>query len=170
MKYEGGIYIKKILYYTQLCFIFSLFWISLFENISLYLIISALIVSLTTIYISEKIFIQDSYYNTFYFSFWKILKYFFVLIFEIYKSAFALIPKILEGKAEPCFISIKTDLKKSEHIAILSNSITLTPGTITVDVSEDNILVLWFDPKNVDDKAAGDIIKGSFENVLREDV
>lgn len=168
MKHEGGIYIKKILYYMQLYFIFSLFWISLFENISLYLIISALIVSLTTIYISEKFFIQDSYYNIFYFNIWKILKYFFVLIFEIYKSAFTLIPKIFEGKAEPCFISIKTDLKKSEHIAILSNSITLTPGTITVDVSEDNILVLWFDPKNVDDKIAGDIIKGSFENILKE--
>lgn len=79
-----------------------------------------------------------------------------------------LIPKIFEGKAKSRLVSINTSLKKPEHIAILANSITLTPGTITVDVSENDLLVLWFNPQSTDSEESGEIIKGSLENILKE--
>lgn len=166
---KEGISIKKTLYYIQLYSIFSLFWIALFEHITTTLLISAPIVSIIIVFISEKFFIQDSYYNAFYFNTWKMLKYFFVLVFEIYKSSLTLIPKIFEGKAKSRLVSIKTSLKKPEHIAILANSITLTPGTITVDVSENDLLVLWFNPQSIESEESGDMIKGSLENILKED-
>lgn len=97
------------------------------------------------------------------------LKYFFVLVFEIYKSSIMLIPKIFEGRAKSRLVSIKTSLKKPEHIAILANSITLTPGTITVDVSENELLVLWFNPQSTESEASENMIKGNLEAILKED-
>ena len=40
----------------------------------------------------------------------------------------------------PCLVPVKTDLKSAGARAALANAITLTPGTITVDVEDD---VLW---------------------------
>lgn len=40
----------------------------------------------------------------------------------------------------PCLAPIKTDLKSVGARAVLANAITLTPGTITVDVKDD---MLW---------------------------
>lgn len=96
-------------------------------------------------------------------------KYFLVLIFEIYKSSILLIPKIITGNAQTSIISITTSLNKPQNIAILANSITLTPGTITIDVSQNNILVLWFNPKSENSEIAGILIKGKLEKLLRED-
>ena len=42
---------------------------------------------------------------------------------------------------DPCLIKFKTKLKKYTARAILGNSITLTPGTITIDISGDEFIV-----------------------------
>ena len=52
--------------------------------------------------------------------------------------------------------------------AMLSNCITMTPGTITVDVGEDEAgnnyyYVHWIDVAEMDREKAGDIIKGTME-------
>ena len=76
---------------------------------------------------------------------------------------------IIKGKAKTSIIWIETDLKKSENITILANSITLTPGTISIAVSENKILVLWVNPQISNSMIASDIIKGKLENVLRKE-
>ena len=48
---------------------------------------------------------------------------------------------------------------------ILANSITLTPGTLSVDILGDTILIHWIDcPPGVDIEQATAAIVGSFEH------
>ena len=67
------------------------------------------------------------------------VRYVIVLLREIIKANFDVMRLILSAKyePEPVLLSFRTDLKKSSERVILANSITLTPGTITVGLSED---------------------------------
>ena len=66
------------------------------------------------------------------------IAYFGILIVEILKANFAVLSVMLskEIEIEPCFCYFTTDLKNPIHRILLANSITLTPGTITVELSD----------------------------------
>ena len=69
-------------------------------------------------------------------NFFRTLQYLFVLFEEIVKSSFAVIKIVFSKKLEiqPQIVFFEVPLKSEFLITILANSITLTPGTITVDV------------------------------------
>ena len=48
----------------------------------------------------------------------------------------------------------------------MANSITMTPGTVTIELEDNRITVLWLENKPVSKKEAGEIIKGDLENIL----
>lgn len=62
-----------------------------------------------------------------------------VLVVEIIKANVVVLSIMIskEINIEPCFCYFKTDLKDPIHRILLANSITLTPGTITVNLSND---------------------------------
>ena len=63
------------------------------------------------------------------------------------------------------------DLKSDYGQAALANSITLTPGTITMDITEEEgqtyYYIHWIDVTAPSGKEAGDAIKGTLEKGLR---
>ena len=65
-----------------------------------------------------------------------------MVVWEVVKANVAIIRIVLSPHMEitPCLVPVKTDLKSAGARAALANAITLTPGTITVDVKDD---VLW---------------------------
>lgn len=65
-----------------------------------------------------------------------------LVAWEVVKANGAMIRIVLSPRMEitPCLVPVKTDLKSAGARAALANAITLTPGTITVDVKGD---VLW---------------------------
>lgn len=67
------------------------------------------------------------------------LRYVVVLLWEIVKANTQVIRFIVSSKyeVEPKLVTFKTDLKTAPAKVMLANSITLTPGTITVSL-EDN--------------------------------
>lgn len=71
------------------------------------------------------------------------LAYLAVLFWQILKANITVIRLIFAGpkRIEPVLIRVRVDLKTSMARYILANSITLTPGTITVR-SEDGILTI----------------------------
>lgn len=77
----------------------------------------------------------------------RILQYVGVLIWEITKANFAVIRLITSSRyeLEPVLVHFKTDLKTRQARIILANSITLTPGTITVTLQEDEYVVHCLD-------------------------
>ena len=79
--------------------------------------------------------------------FFLVLQYVFVLITEIIKANFAVIRMIMSSRyeIEPAIVRFKTDLKTTQARVLLANSITLTPGTITVSLEEDEYVVHCLD-------------------------
>lgn len=72
-----------------------------------------------------------------------ILLYVIVLLVEIIKANFAITKLVLSPnlEVEPCLVKFKTPLKTNAARVALANSITLTPGTITVSLEGNNLLV-----------------------------
>ncbi len=65
----------------------------------------------------------------------------------------------------PAVVEVRTGLQSPLGRLLLANSITLTPGTLTVDVQGQRILVHWVDcPPGTDLEAATRSIATSFEH------
>lgn len=78
---------------------------------------------------------------------WRYLKYCVNLILEIIDCNIKVMRLILHPSEEvrPQLVTFHTNLKKDHHKVILANSITLTPGTITVGLQGDSIRVHGLD-------------------------
>jgi multicomponent Na+:H+ antiporter subunit E len=70
---------------------------------------------------------------------------------------------------KPGIVKIKTDLKTDSAITALANSITLTPGTLTVDLTDDGFLyVHWINVQAEDTERATQLISQKFEWFLHK--
>lgn len=75
------------------------------------------------------------------------IQYIGCLIIEIVKANFATMKLLLSSNyvAEPAIIHFSTNLKTNMGRCLLANSITLTPGTITVDIEGNTFIVHCLD-------------------------
>ncbi len=158
----------KRYYDIQLVFVFTCFWLILFESVSPLLILSGIAISKLCILITEKFLIHGTFYELYPFNLLKVARYTIYLLGEIYMSGLTIIPTIISGKSNPAIVEIQTDLESNIALVILANSITLTPGTITVDIQGHSLKILWLDPKTKHPTMAGLYIKGSIEKRLKE--
>lgn len=69
----------------------------------------------------------------------------------------------------PGIVKVKTDLKSDTALTFLANSITLTPGTMSVDIDPENgyLYIHWIDVKDKDIHKATEIIVARFEKILK---
>ena len=71
----------------------------------------------------------------------------------------------------PGIVKVPTEMKSDYGLALLSDSITLTPGTITMDVAEEDgknfLYVHWIDVTAESGEQAGEAIKGALEKGTR---
>ena len=67
------------------------------------------------------------------------IAYFILLIYEIIKSTLDVLIRIITGgKIEPVIVDIDTVLERPISQTILANSITVTPGTVSVNLDSKN--------------------------------
>ena len=80
-------------------------------------------------------------------NFFRGIAYVIVLVCEIIKANFHVMHLILSSKLEiePEMVYFRTCLKKDSSRVALANSITLTPGTITVSLEEDEYCIHCLD-------------------------
>lgn len=67
---------------------------------------------------------------------------------------------------KPGIVKVKTRLKTPFARMLLCNSITLTPGTLTIDIIGEDIYVHWINVKSDDVQKATDIIVRRFEKII----
>ena len=69
----------------------------------------------------------------------------------------------------PGIIKIKTNLKSELGLTFLANSITLTPGTMSVDVDKENgiLYIHWINVKDADVESSSRLIVKRFEDILK---
>ena len=83
--------------------------------------------------------------------FWRkaplLIQYLFTLIWEILKANLVVFKMIYsaEYELEPAVVRFKTDLHSTFARVLLANSITLTPGTITVTLTDNEYMVHCLD-------------------------
>ena len=114
-------------------------WVIFNGRITVEIAVVGLIISLAVTIFCKKFFFQEKR-NTKHIikEDFMTVAYIGVLIVEIIKANIAVLTIMLSNKIEiePYFCHFKTDLKNPIHRILLANSITLTPGTITVELSE----------------------------------
>ena len=67
---------------------------------------------------------------------------------------------------KPGIVKIRTSLKSDIARVFLANSITLTPGTMTVELKDDVLYIHWIEVGSNDPAEAGKAIIGPFEYFL----
>ena len=75
--------------------------------------------------------------------------------------------RVITGKINPGIVKISPNLKSDAAITLLANSITLTPGTLSVDIDENNndLYIHWINVTNL--KPEIEDICGSFPTWAR---
>ena len=98
-----------------------------------------------------------------------ILQYLGDFMIALVKANFELARRVLTPSLpiRPEMVEVRTRLQSPLGRMLLANTITLTPGTLTVDVEDDLLLVHWvYCPPGTDIQQATDAIAGSFERRL----
>ncbi len=91
-----------------------------------------------------------------------------VFLIELIKSNLDVAFRVVSPSLpiNPGMVEVKTKLKSKMARMILANSISLTPGTLTVKIEDDKLLIHWIDVKSTDiDQATKDIVS-KFDNYL----
>ncbi len=94
--------------------------------------------------------------------------YLIVFIIDLIKSNIDVTRRVLTPSLpiNPGIVEVKTTLKSKFARMLLANSITLTPGTLTVDVKDDSFFIHWIDVKDENIEAATKEIVKKFEKYL----
>ncbi len=95
-----------------------------------------------------------------------------IMMFRILESSVRVARNVIFMDINPGIVKIKTDLNSDTGITVLANSITLTPGTLTLDVrrklGETYLYVHWIDVETLNREKAGEEIKGDIEEWLKK--
>lgn len=92
------------------------------------------------------------------------LEYFWLLLKEIFKANFVVVKIILSSKkVQPVLVEFESDLETSLAKVVLSHSITLTPGTITVELIDSKFYVHC-----LDESLAEGLETSSFVHLLKK--
>ena len=133
------------------------------EEIILGAIISAVLAALISKYVQYEI---DALFPL------KLLKfifvYLFVFIWQLLLANIDVARRVLSPKIplKPGIVKVKTDLEGDFGKLALANSITLTPGTLSIDVDEEHVYVHTVEVKGEDHDASEKEIKEPFEKIL----
>ena len=67
---------------------------------------------------------------------------------------------------KPGIVMVKTKMKSDAGKIMVANSITLTPGTLTLDIIDDKMFIHWIWVQSADVEEASKLIPGKFEKIL----
>ncbi len=97
------------------------------------------------------------------------LMYLGVFIIELVKANLNVMSLVFSPQIDikPGIVEIKTKLTSPIGRLALANSITLTPGTLVVDIKGDSLFIHWINISTTDPVAATEAISARFEKYLK---
>ena len=128
--------------------LFFLAWIVFNGNVTTEIVIFGIVISAAVFaFICKFMDYSLKKEKQFYRKSFVFVKYIAILIKEIVLANLTVSHMILTSKEvmEPVLVKFRTSLKTETARVLLANSITLTPGTITVSLEEDELLVHCLD-------------------------
>ncbi len=103
----------------------------------------------------------------------RLFAYFPIFFVELVKANMDVARRALSPKPKlnPGIVKVPVDVKSDYGMALVADSITLTPGTVTMDITEQDeqtyYYIHWIDVASEDPVEAGDMIKGIFERKVK---
>ena len=91
-----------------------------------------------------------------------------MLVYHIILANFDVMYRVLHPDLpiNPGIVKVRTRLKSKSARAVLCNSITLTPGTLSIDIAGEFIYVHWINVKGRNIEESTRIIVEKFENII----
>lgn len=134
------------------------------------LVVGIVMALLTAIFAGEMLIITERKFRLkrVWYTLEYLVKFFWELVKANFHVAYIVIHPLLPIK--PGIVKVKTKLKRDSALTMLANSITLTPGTLTVDIDVDDqvLYVHWIDVKSTDIEQTTKDVGGRFEKLLEE--
>jgi len=94
-----------------------------------------------------------------------------IFVWECFKANIDVAYRVMHPDLpiHPGIVKVKTTLKSETALTFLANSITLTPGTLSVDVDKEDgfLYVHWIEVRNKDIDKATKLIVEKFERILK---
>lgn len=147
-------------------FFIALVWMFMSTSFTPSTFVIGLLIGLLLIIITRRFFTERLYI----WRLWAAFKLALLFFKELTLSNISVLKVILRPKMniQPMIFALPTDLEHDWEITLLSSLITLTPGTIVLNVSDDQrtLYIHAIDVDDVDD--AIDSIKNSFEKAIKE--
>lgn len=141
------------------------FWILLSGEFTFILITSGIVASLIVAYLSHDIFIGKADIKSETGRVFRFFRYLPWLLWQIILCNLEIAYLVLNPKplVDPQLVRFKPDAKTDLGIVTLANSITLTPGTVTVKANREEFVVhaIW-------QKSAEGIINGEMQQRVKE--
>ncbi|MGG3451914.1 MULTISPECIES: Na+/H+ antiporter subunit E [Bacillaceae] len=141
-------------------------WMFLQVSFSARTFIIGYLLGLLVMFCMRRFFIHRFYIHRV----WAVTYLFFLFLIELIKANIDVLKLVLSPKLtmRPGIFAMETELKSDWEVTLLSNLITLTPGTLVIDVSDDNktLYIHAIDIGEVSE--AIDSIKNSFEKAIME--
>ena len=168
MSQTGGLSGEKAKGFVWLLVVTFVLWLALSSKLDWPELVCAgsvcLIISLFGAHMYSKLGFPPLSPRVFLFS----LIYIIVLVWEIIKANLDVAYRVIHPKMpiKPGILVIKTSLKSDIAKMILANSITLTPGTFTLDIIDDRLLIHWINVRTEDIGEATRLIGQRFEKYL----
>lgn len=141
-------------------------WMFLTNSLSTAGFITGFIAGLAALFFFRRFFSQPFYI----WKIWSVIKLMLIFIKELYLANVSVLKTIMSPKMNirPGIFAFKTELTEDWEITPLSLLITLTPGTLVMDISDDRS-ILYIHAMDIEDaeKAIHDI-RVSFEKAIQE--
>jgi multicomponent Na+:H+ antiporter subunit E len=156
--------------YLTVFILSMIFWLMLTFEITVSNLIVGAVASLITSLFFTGFFVKNVYkllqpkrY------FWFII-YLFVFVWECIKANVDVAYRVLHPAMpiRPGIVKVRTSLKSDLAKMLLANSITMTPGTITVDIIGDYLYIHWIYIRSEDPEVYTEIITGAFEKYIKK--
>ena len=151
-------------------FILSLiFWLLITFRFTVPNIIVGSVASLICSLIFTRFFIKNVYKILQPHRYYWFLIYLTVFIWECIKANFDVAYRVLHPAMpiRPGIVKVRMELKSQLARTLLANSITMTPGTISVDIIGDELFVHWIYVRSEDPEVYGRLITGKFEKYIK---
>ena len=151
--------------------LFFLAWIIFNGRVTLEIVLFGIVISLAVFaFICKFMDFSIQRERNFYRRLPQYLQYFYVLIKEIISANLTVCRMILTRKEtmEPVLVRVHVNLKTETARVILANSITLTPGTITVSMTGQELLVHCLD-KSLSEGMEDSVFVKLLQKMERED-
>ena len=145
------------------------FWLMLTFEFTVPNIIVGAVASLITSLIFTRFFIKNVYKLIQPHRYFWFLAYLIVFIWECIKANIDVAYRVLHPTMpiRPGIVKVKTTLKSEMAKMLLANSITMTPGTISVDIIDDYLYIHWIYISSEDPEVYTEIITGAFEKYIK---